>query len=145
MVEQTTHSFPDSSDDNPQLRRRFIFLLLPHHRPHLLPYDHHQGPPHLLRPPLRQLSWLWLLRFHKLTASVAWLTDSSISLIRTANRRISSHHRSASTYSSRLYKIIRLFLILVLLLIFLKLLTYRHGWQLTPPSVESAETLVERL
>ncbi|CAI0426377.1 unnamed protein product [Linum tenue] len=95
----------------------------------------------------RQLSWLWLLRFHKLTASVAWLTDSSISLLRTANRRISNHHRSPSAYSSssRLNKIIRIFLILVLLLLFLELLAYRRGWHFTPPSVESAEALVERL
>ncbi|CAN0899157.1 Probable xyloglucan glycosyltransferase 6 [Linum grandiflorum] len=93
----------------------------------------------------RQLSWLWVLRFHKLSASLVWLADSSISLFYTANRRICNHRSPSDTSSSRLYKIIRLFLILVLLLLFLELLAYHRGWHFTPPSVHSAEAFVEQL
>ncbi|KAJ6680770.1 hypothetical protein OIU79_020294 [Salix purpurea] len=95
----------------------------------------------------RQLSWLWLLKFQQLAASLAWLTNGSIDLLRTANRRIAASKtdsRSDSSISSRLYRIIKYFLFLVILLLCFELVAYLKGWHFSPPSVESAEVAVER-
>ncbi|KAG5232211.1 xyloglucan glycosyltransferase [Salix suchowensis] len=62
----------------------------------------------------RQLSWLWLLKFQQLATSLAWLTNGSIDLLRTANRRIAASKTdspSDSSISSRLYRIIKYFFI----------------------------------
>ncbi|CAK7349411.1 unnamed protein product [Dovyalis caffra] len=95
----------------------------------------------------RQLSWLWLLKFQQLASSLAWLTNGSIDLLRTANRRIAASKTdspSDSSISSRLYRIIKLFLFLVVLLLCFELVAYFKGWHFSPPSVESAEAAVER-
>ncbi|KAJ6723996.1 XYLOGLUCAN GLYCOSYLTRANSFERASE 6-RELATED [Salix koriyanagi] len=65
----------------------------------------------------RQLSWLWLLKFQQLATSLAWLTNGSIDLLRTANRRIAASKTDSP---------------------------YLKGWHFSPPSVESAEVAVER-
>uniref|UniRef100_A0A3N7FZJ2 Glycosyltransferase 2-like domain-containing protein n=2 Tax=Populus trichocarpa TaxID=3694 RepID=A0A3N7FZJ2_POPTR len=95
----------------------------------------------------RQLSWLWLLKFQQLATSLAWLTDGFIDLVRTANRRIAASKTDSpfdSSISSRLYRIIKYFLFLVILLLCFELITYLKGWHFSPPSVESAEAVVER-
>ncbi|OAY32874.1 probable xyloglucan glycosyltransferase 6 [Manihot esculenta] len=93
----------------------------------------------------RQLSWLWLLKFQQLASSLAWLTNALFYLLRTANRRISSSDSPSDTHSSRLYRIIRVFLILVILLLCFELVAYFKGWHFSPPTVESAEAVVERV
>ena len=95
----------------------------------------------------RQLSWLWLLKFQQLATSLAWLTDGFIDLVRTTNRRIvasKTDSPSDSSISSRLYRIIKYFLFLVILLLCFELIAYLKGWHFSPPSVESAEAVVER-
>ncbi|KAF2284557.1 hypothetical protein GH714_026972 [Hevea brasiliensis] len=64
----------------------------------------------------RQLSWLWLLKFQQLASSLAWFTNALFYILRTANRRIASPDSLSDSSSSRL-----------------------------PPSVESAEAMVERV
>ncbi|KDP45273.1 hypothetical protein JCGZ_15138 [Jatropha curcas] len=93
----------------------------------------------------RQLSWLWILKFQQLATSLAWLTNGLFYLLRTANRRIASHDSPSDSSSSRLYRIIRVFLILIILLLCFELLAYFKGWHFSPPSVESAELMVERV
>lgn len=97
----------------------------------------------------RQLSWLWLLKFQQLATSLAWLTNGSVSLLRTANRRIATNTTDSPSDSSassrRLYRIIKLFLFLVILLLCFELVAYFKGWHFSPPSVESAEAAVERV
>ena len=93
----------------------------------------------------RQLSWVCLLRCQQIAASLASLTNGVVSLLRTANRRIASS--SSDSSSSRLYRVIKGFLIVVLLLLGFELLAYFKGWHFSPPSVGSAEVLgfVERV
>uniref|UniRef100_A0A2P2JF21 Uncharacterized protein MANES_13G052300 n=1 Tax=Rhizophora mucronata TaxID=61149 RepID=A0A2P2JF21_RHIMU len=93
----------------------------------------------------RQLSWLWILKFQQLLASLTWLPSASISLLRTANRRIASPDSPADSCSSRLYRVIKLFLFLVILLLCYELVAYFKGWHFSPPLAESAETMVERV
>ncbi|XP_010552024.1 PREDICTED: probable xyloglucan glycosyltransferase 6 [Tarenaya hassleriana] len=96
----------------------------------------------------RQLSWLYLLKFQQLAASVAWIASSFVYLVRTANRRIAtdsppSLSPSPSSTSARLYRAIKGFLAVVILLLCLELAAYFKGWHFTPPSVASAEAAGE--
>ncbi|PON43095.1 Nucleotide-diphospho-sugar transferase [Trema orientale] len=95
----------------------------------------------------RQLSWVCLLRFQQIAGSLAWVTSGVVSLLRTANRRIASPDSTADSSASRLYRVIKAFLIVVLLLLGFELLAYFRGWHFSPPSVGSADVLgfVERV
>ncbi|KAF5187114.1 Xyloglucan glycosyltransferase [Thalictrum thalictroides] len=88
----------------------------------------------------RQLSWVCLLRFQQSANFLSWITNGFLSLIKTANRRISSDSSdSSSSWSEyRLYRIIKLFLGLVILLLLFELLAYFKGWHFSPPSMSSA-------
>ncbi|KAI4356330.1 hypothetical protein L6164_000360 [Bauhinia variegata] len=87
----------------------------------------------------RQLSWVFLLKFQQIASSLAWISNGFVFLVRTANRRITSSHSRADSTSSRLYRIIKVFLIVVLLLLGFELVAYSKGWHFSPPSVGSAE------
>lgn len=95
----------------------------------------------------RQLSFVCLLRFHQIAASLAAVPGGVVSLVRTANRRIASPDSPADSSSSRLYRAIKAFLIVVLLLLCFELVAFFKGWHFSPPSVGSAEVLglVERV
>lgn len=90
----------------------------------------------------RQISWVWLLKFQQIAGSLASITNGVVYLIRTANRRISSPDSPADSASSRLYRIIKVFLIVVLLLLVFELVAYFNGWHFSPPSVSSASAEV---
>ncbi|KAF7845604.1 putative xyloglucan glycosyltransferase 6 [Senna tora] len=87
----------------------------------------------------RQLSWVCLLRFQQIATSLASLSNGFVSLLRTANRRIASPDSRADSASSRLYRVIKVFLIVVLLLLLFELLAYFKGWHFSPPSATSAD------
>ncbi|KAL5562181.1 hypothetical protein UlMin_031928 [Ulmus minor] len=89
----------------------------------------------------RQLSWVWRLKFQQIAGSLAWVTNGVVSLIRTANRRIASPDRAADSSSSRLYRVIKVFLIVVLCLLCFELVAYFKGWHFSPPSMGSAEVM----
>ncbi|TYH63418.1 hypothetical protein ES332_D07G191100v1 [Gossypium tomentosum] len=91
----------------------------------------------------RQLSWICLLRFQQLANSLAWITNSFLLLLRTANRRISAADSPCDSSASRLYRIIKFFLVLVVLLLCVELVAYFKGWHFSPPSAASAEAAVE--
>ncbi|KHG04826.1 putative xyloglucan glycosyltransferase 6 -like protein [Gossypium arboreum] len=91
----------------------------------------------------RQLSWICLLRFQQLANSLAWITNSFLLLLRTANRRISAADSPSGSSASRLYRIIKFFLFLVVLLLCIELVAYFKGWHFSPPSAASAEAAVE--
>lgn len=91
----------------------------------------------------RQLSWICLLRFQQLANSLAWITNSFLLLLRTANRRISAADSPSDSSTSRLYRIIKFFLFLVLLLLCVELGAYFKGWHFSPPSAASAGAAVE--
>ncbi|XP_023513723.1 probable xyloglucan glycosyltransferase 6 [Cucurbita pepo subsp. pepo] len=90
----------------------------------------------------RQISWVWLLKFQQIAGSLASITNGFVHLIRTANRRIASPDSPADSASSRLYKIIKVFLIVVLLLLVFELVAYFNGWHFKPPNVSSASAEV---
>ncbi|KAG6576009.1 putative xyloglucan glycosyltransferase 6, partial [Cucurbita argyrosperma subsp. sororia] len=90
----------------------------------------------------RQISWVWLLKFQQIAGSLASITNGIVYLVRTANRRISSPDSPADSATSRLYRIIKVFLIVVLLLLVFELVAYFNGWHFSPPSVSSASAEV---
>ncbi|XP_062174988.1 probable xyloglucan glycosyltransferase 6 [Alnus glutinosa] len=83
----------------------------------------------------RQLSWVCLLRFQQIFGCLTYLTNGVVSLLRTANRRIASPASAADSSSSRLYRLIKAFLITVLLLLCVELAAYFKGWHFRPPSM----------
>lgn len=83
----------------------------------------------------RQLSWVCLLRFQQIFGCLASVTNGVVSLVRTANRRIASPASAADSSSSRLYRLIKGFLITVLLLLSVELVAYFKGWHFRPPSM----------
>ncbi|KAG6535453.1 probable xyloglucan glycosyltransferase 6 [Zingiber officinale] len=88
----------------------------------------------------RQLSWLLLLRLHSSASLLASLPSRLVVLLRTAGRRIyTSNSRTAP--ASRLYRLIRAFLVVAILLLVLELAAYFKGWHFSPPSYASAEAL----
>ncbi|KAI3450816.1 hypothetical protein Pfo_007481 [Paulownia fortunei] len=84
----------------------------------------------------RQLSWIYLLKLHQIAHSLAFLANGFISLIRTANRRITTSPAGPRS-ESKFYKIIKFFLILSVLLLFVELVAYFRGWHFSPPTLES--------
>ncbi|CAL8177884.1 unnamed protein product [Prunus armeniaca] len=119
-------------------------LLLSNESSHLLAIDiHSPGPDRTVGKDrsrsARQLSWVYLLKFQQIAASLSSVTSSFLVLLRTANRRVTSPDSPADSSSSRLYRVIKAFLIVVLLLLCFELVAYFKGWHFSPPSVRSAE------
>ncbi|XP_073014975.1 probable xyloglucan glycosyltransferase 6 [Primulina eburnea] len=91
----------------------------------------------------RQLSWIYLLKFHQITHTVAFLTNGFISIICTANRRITTAS-AVPRLESRFYKIIKFFLFISVCLLIFELFAYFKGWHFSPPTLESeVEDLLE--
>ncbi|KAL3517851.1 hypothetical protein ACH5RR_020440 [Cinchona calisaya] len=95
----------------------------------------------------RQLSWIYLLKFQQIANSLAFLTNGFISILRTANRRVAMASNQTSHRQSKLYRIIKAFLIVVVTLLVIELVAYYRGWHFSPPTVDAAEVvdLVEYL
>lgn len=96
----------------------------------------------------RQLSWVYLLKFQQIAHYLAYSVSAFISILSTAKRRLTSSDSAGHLgYDSRLYRIIKLFLIVVVLLLVFELVAYFKGWHFSPPSVGSSdvEDLVERV
>lgn len=89
----------------------------------------------------RQIRFFCFLKLQQIASSFASLAGASLSVLRTANRRIVAS--PADSPSSRLYRIIRFFLILVVVLLGFELLAYYKGWHFSRPrpSVGSKELL----
>ncbi|KAK4785356.1 hypothetical protein SAY86_002045 [Trapa natans] len=89
----------------------------------------------------RQIRFFYFLKLQQIASSIASLAGASLSVLRTANRRIVASPTDSS--SSRLYRIIKFFLILVIVLLGFELLAYYKGWHFSPPrpSVGSKELL----
>ncbi|XP_031111645.1 probable xyloglucan glycosyltransferase 6 [Ipomoea triloba] len=90
----------------------------------------------------RQLSWIYLLKIQQIAGSVAFITNSFISIVRTANRRIAASSSSAPRAESRLYRVIKVFLTVSVLLLVFELIAYFKGWHFSPPTVETASAEV---
>ncbi|XP_043721420.1 probable xyloglucan glycosyltransferase 6 isoform X2 [Telopea speciosissima] len=88
-----------------------------------------------------QLSWVCLLKFQQVKNFLSWVTNGFFSLLRTANRRIVSNSNSSSRNGSRLYRVIKVFMVIIILLLLVELLAYFKGWHFSPPSVASDNVL----
>ncbi|MQM17057.1 hypothetical protein Taro_050020 [Colocasia esculenta] len=87
----------------------------------------------------RQLSWLCFLRAHQSASVLAGLPSRVLALVLAANHRISS---SPSDRPSRMYRVIRGFLVLAVVLLALEVVAYFKGWHFSPPThAEAVETL----
>ncbi|CAK9158035.1 unnamed protein product [Ilex paraguariensis] len=95
----------------------------------------------------RQLSWIYLLKFQQIANSIAFLTNGFVSLLRTANRRITTSDSPSDLESrrpqSRLYRVIKVFLVIIVVLLVFELVAYFKGWHFSPPTVESAAEVVD--
>jgi hypothetical protein len=89
----------------------------------------------------RQLSWVCLLKFQQIAATVGFISNGLLHVVKTANRRILSRDSPIDSSSSRLYRAIRVFLIVVIGLLGFELVAYFKGWHFRPPSVGSADVL----
>lgn len=93
----------------------------------------------------RQISWVCLLRFQQAANSLLYLTNGLLSVLRTANRRITTADSVDDPASpgkdSRLYRAIKFFLAIVVLLLAFELVAYFRGWHFSPPSLDSAKVL----
>ncbi|KAG8387250.1 hypothetical protein BUALT_Bualt02G0001900 [Buddleja alternifolia] len=83
----------------------------------------------------RQLSWIYLLKLNQIAHSLAFITNGFVSILRTANRRITT--ASVPRSESRFYKIIKFFLVLSVVLLVVELVAYFRGWHFSPPTLES--------
>jgi len=90
----------------------------------------------------RQLSWLCLLRCNQSAAVLAGIPLRLLGLLSTANRRISS---SPTDGSSRLYRVIRCFLVLAVVLLVLEVAAYIKGWHFVRPTHAEAVEALEML
>ncbi|CAK9182055.1 unnamed protein product [Ilex paraguariensis] len=95
----------------------------------------------------RQLSWIYLLKFQQIANSIAFITNGFVSLLRTANRRITTSDSPSDLESrrpqSRLYRVIKVFLVIIVVLLVFELVAYFKGWHFSPPTVESAAEVVD--
>ncbi|XP_042374674.1 probable xyloglucan glycosyltransferase 6 [Zingiber officinale] len=90
----------------------------------------------------RQMSWFLLLRLLGSALLLASLPSRIFGLFRTAARRIATPtHRPAP--DSRLYGLIRGFLVIAILLLVLELAAYFKGWHFSPPSYASSAEVLE--
>ncbi|CAI9107341.1 OLC1v1006672C1 [Oldenlandia corymbosa var. corymbosa] len=91
----------------------------------------------------RQLSWIWLLKFQQLASSVAFLANGFFTLLRTANRRVASASSAATAHrsESKLYRIIKAFLVVVVTMLVFELVAYFRGWHFSPPTLDAEEVL----
>ncbi|MQM01385.1 hypothetical protein Taro_034140 [Colocasia esculenta] len=90
----------------------------------------------------RQLSWLCLLRAHHSAAALVGVPSRLASFLLAAFRRVSS---SPSDRPSRLYGVIRGFLVLAVVLLTLEVAAYFKGWHFTPPTHAEAVEALELL
>ncbi|XP_078432594.1 cellulose-synthase-like C6 [Wolffia australiana] len=88
----------------------------------------------------RQISWLCVLRLNRSAAVLARLPARILKLLATANRRISS---SPTDGTSRLYRVIRCFLVLAVVLLALEAVAYAKGWHFVPPTHAKAVAELE--
>ncbi|XP_058206161.1 probable xyloglucan glycosyltransferase 6 [Rhododendron vialii] len=85
----------------------------------------------------RQISWLCLLRFQQIKNSFAYVTNASLSLLRTARRRVSAASSASRRSESKMYRAIKAFLVILLVLLAFELVAYFKGWHFSPPTVRS--------
>ncbi|KAI3801171.1 hypothetical protein L1987_29274 [Smallanthus sonchifolius] len=94
----------------------------------------------------RQIKHVWLLKLIQIASSLAYVTNGVVSVVKTANRRIksdASSERLSYRVETRLYRVIKVFLVIVVLLLGFELLAYFRGWHFSPPTVRRAADLVE--
>ncbi|XP_058103189.1 probable xyloglucan glycosyltransferase 6 [Magnolia sinica] len=91
----------------------------------------------------RQLSWLFILKFHQVSSFFSSLLSSSFSLLLTANRRITSSTPDRWAETTRLYRVIKSILILAVLLLVVELAAHFKGWHLASPSSAEVSSFVE--
>lgn len=85
----------------------------------------------------RQISWLCLLRFQQIKNSFAYVTNATLSLLRTARRRVSAASSASRRSESKMYRAIKAFLVILLVLLAFELVAYFKGWHFSPPTVRS--------
>lgn len=94
----------------------------------------------------RQLSWIYLLKFQQIAGSIAFLSNGFVTLLRTANRRVAAASSSDARPrrhrpQSKLYRIIKAFLVISVTLLVFELVAYFRGWHFSPPTLDAAEVL----
>eukprot|EP01018_Ginkgo_biloba_P006269 Gb_04568 [translate_table: standard] len=92
----------------------------------------------------KQLTWVLLLKAHRAAGCVAWLAQGTWTLLAAVKRRISSGKRSSAENSpskSKLYQVIRGFLIFAILMLGFEVVAYLKGWHFNSPNLHLPTSL----
>jgi hypothetical protein len=91
----------------------------------------------------KQLTWVLLLKAHKAAGCLAWLANGIWALLASVRRRFTarSDESGKSSHKSKLYRVIRCFLIASILLLGFELLAYSKGWHFSRPNLHLPPSL----
>jgi len=95
----------------------------------------------------RQLTWVWLLKAHRAAGCVAWLAQGLWSLLSAVKRRVTlSKNQNRVTEEdkpgkSKLYRVIRGFLLFAILMLGFEIAAYMKGWQFSRPHFDFSPAL----
>jgi len=91
----------------------------------------------------KQLTWVLLLKAHKAAGCLAWLANGVWALFASIRRRFTapSDESGKSPQKSKLYRVIRCFLIASILLLGFELLAYWKGWHFSRPNLYISPSL----
>lgn len=91
----------------------------------------------------KQLTWVLLLKAHKAAGCLAWLANGVWALFASVRRRFTapSDESGKSSQKSKLYRVIRCFLIASIFLLGFELLAYWKGWHFSRPNLHISPSL----
>lgn len=85
----------------------------------------------------RQLSLIYFLKFQQIASSFSFLVNGFINILRTVNRRVATSSDMPHRRASKLYRVIKVFLVVVVALLVFELVAYFRGWHFSPPTMEA--------
>lgn len=85
----------------------------------------------------KQLTWVLLLKAHRAAGCLAWLANGVWALLASVRSRFTapSDESGKSSQKSKLYRVIRGFLLASILLLGFELLAYSNGWHFSRPNL----------
>lgn len=95
----------------------------------------------------RQLTWVWLLKAHRAAGCVAWLAQGLWSLLSAVKRRVTLNKNQNRVTEedkpgkSKLYRVIRGFLLFAILMLGFEIAAYMKGWHFSRPHFDFSLSL----
>ncbi|XP_006848454.2 probable xyloglucan glycosyltransferase 6 [Amborella trichopoda] len=85
----------------------------------------------------KQLRWVCFLRAQQAAGFISWLFNGSYNLISAAKRRIQSRRPDKTAQNSKLYRVIKGFLVFAVAMLVFEIGAYYKGWHFNPPSAKA--------